>query len=43
MVEAFKATGTKFDHVVDNVGADPDFYWKCHEYANPEALYVMVG
>jgi NADPH:quinone reductase-like Zn-dependent oxidoreductase len=43
VVEALKASGHKFDHVVDNVGADPKLYWHCHEYTKPGAVYVMVG
>ena len=43
VVEALKACEHKFDHVVDNVGADMNLYWRCHEYTAPEAVYVMVG
>jgi NADPH:quinone reductase-like Zn-dependent oxidoreductase len=43
VVEALKASEHKFDHVVDNVGADPKLYWRCHEYTTPEAVYMMVG
>ena len=43
VVEALKANEHKFDHVVDNVGADPKLYWRCHEYTTPGAVYVMVG
>ncbi|KAK4954107.1 hypothetical protein LTR66_013576 [Elasticomyces elasticus] len=43
VVEALKASKHKFDHVVDNVGADPKLYWRCHEYTEPQAVYVMVG
>jgi NADPH:quinone reductase-like Zn-dependent oxidoreductase len=43
VIEALKAGGHKFDHVVDNVGADPQLYWRCHEYMKPGAVYVMVG
>lgn len=43
VVEALKASGRKFDHVVDNVGADQKLYWRCHEYTTPHAVYVMVG
>jgi NADPH:quinone reductase-like Zn-dependent oxidoreductase len=32
-----------FDHIVDNVGADYDLYWKAHEYSVPKAKYVFVG
>lgn len=32
-----------FDHIVDNVGADYDLYWKSHEYSQPKAKYVFVG
>ena len=43
VVEALKASGQKFDHVVDNVGADSNLYWRCHEYTKPGAVYLMVG
>ena len=43
VVEALKKNGVKFDHIVDNVGTDPDLYWRCHEFTKPGALYVMVG
>ena len=43
VVEALKASGHKFDHVVDNVGAGTELYWRCHEYTKPGAVYMMVG
>jgi NADPH:quinone reductase-like Zn-dependent oxidoreductase len=43
VIEALKKSKVKFDHIVDNVGTDPDLYWHCHEFTKPEALYVMVG
>ena len=32
-----------YDHVVDNVGNDYDFYWRCHDYTTPSAKYIMVA
>jgi NADPH:quinone reductase-like Zn-dependent oxidoreductase len=43
VVEALKASGVKFDHVVDNIGSDPSLYWHCHEFTTEKAVYVMVG
>jgi len=43
VLEALKASGTKFDLAVDNVGAEKELYWRCHEYLQPRAVYVMVG
>lgn len=43
VVEALIKSGCKFDHVVDNVGADDDLYWRCHEYTKPDAKYVSVA
>jgi len=43
IVEALKALGLKFDHIVDNVGSDMELYWQCHEFTKPEAAYVMVA
>lgn len=43
VVTALKAGGHMFDHVVDNVGANNDLYWQCHEYTRPGAMYIMVG
>jgi NADPH:quinone reductase-like Zn-dependent oxidoreductase len=43
VVEALKASGHRYDHVVDNVGADTTLYWRCHEYTTPRAVYVMVA
>ncbi|KAK5561422.1 hypothetical protein LTR46_000227 [Exophiala xenobiotica] len=43
VVEALKASGHKFDHVVDNVGHDMNLYWKCHEYTKPSAMYIFVA
>ncbi|CAM6119764.1 unnamed protein product [Calypogeia fissa] len=43
VLETLKATGYKFDHAVDNVGANKELYWRCHEYLAPGAVYVMVG
>ena len=43
VVEALKAGGIRYDHVVDNVGADMQLYWRCHEYTTPQADYVMIA
>ncbi|KIW88526.1 uncharacterized protein Z519_11095 [Cladophialophora bantiana CBS 173.52] len=43
VLEALKASGHKFDHVVDNVAANFELYWKCHEYTRPRALFIVVG
>lgn len=44
VAEQLKASGVKFDHVLDNVGGDNlELYWKCHEYTKPGAVYMMVG
>ncbi|KAH0837399.1 Zinc-type alcohol dehydrogenase-like protein [Fonsecaea pedrosoi] len=43
VVDALKASGHKFDHVVDNIGANSQLYWKCHEYTRPGALFMVVG
>lgn len=43
VIEVLKTSGRQYDHVVDNVGADSDLYWKCHEYTRPGALYMGVG
>lgn len=43
VVDALISCENKFDHVVDNVGSDPDLYWRCHEYTKPDAQFVMVG
>lgn len=43
VVEALRASGTKFDLIVDNVGGDVDLYWKCHEFTKPGAVYAMVA
>lgn len=43
VVEALKKSGAQFDRVIDNVGADPSLYWRCHEYTKPEAVYVMIA
>lgn len=32
-----------FDHVVDNVAADYDLYWRCHEYMTPSAKFIEVA
>jgi NADPH:quinone reductase-like Zn-dependent oxidoreductase len=37
------SSGTKYEHVFDNVGDQLDFYWKAHDYTTPEATYVVVG
>ncbi|EME85476.1 uncharacterized protein MYCFIDRAFT_186086 [Pseudocercospora fijiensis CIRAD86] len=37
------SSGRKYDHVVDNVGANMGLFWKCHEYTRPGAIYVSVG
>lgn len=43
VLDALKASGRKFDHVVDNVGHNPELYWHCHDYSNPKAVFVQVG
>ena len=43
VIDALKASGVKFDHVVDNVGTDPELYWQCHHFTREGAQYVMVG
>ena len=43
VIDALKARGQKFDHAVDNVGANHELVWHCHEFMRPEAVYVMVG
>ncbi|KIW30984.1 uncharacterized protein PV07_02669 [Cladophialophora immunda] len=43
VLEALKASGHQFDHVVDNIGANFELYWKCHEYTRPGALFMVVG
>jgi len=44
VAKALKASGVKFDHVVDNVGGgDLELYWKSHEYTKPEAVYILVA
>ncbi|EME47718.1 hypothetical protein DOTSEDRAFT_167008 [Dothistroma septosporum NZE10] len=40
---ALKASGRKYDHVVDNVGHNSELYWKCHEYTTSRAVFVQVG
>lgn len=43
VLEALKTSGHKYDHIVDNIGADNELYFKCHEYTNPNAVYIMVA
>lgn len=43
VLDALKEAGYKFDHVVDNVGADKELYWHCQDFMKPGAVYVMVG
>jgi NADPH:quinone reductase-like Zn-dependent oxidoreductase len=43
VLQALKASGHSFDHVVDNVGTDFSLYWKCHEYTKPGAIFMNVA
>ncbi|KAK4943481.1 hypothetical protein LTR10_016972 [Elasticomyces elasticus] len=43
VVDALKATGHNYDHVVDNVGHNMELYWRCHEYTKPSAIYIFVA
>lgn len=43
VVEALKASGDQFDHIVDNVGLETAIYFNCHEYSKPSTMYVTVG
>lgn len=42
VIEALKASGVKFDLVVDNVG-NFDLYWKSHLFTSPKAAFVMAA
>ncbi|KAF2807129.1 putative zinc-type alcohol dehydrogenase-like protein C16A3.02c [Mytilinidion resinicola] len=42
VVEALKSK-PPFDHVVDNVGSDPNLYWKAHEYMKKSAKFVGIA
>lgn len=41
--DALKASGHKFDRIIDNVGLDPSLYYRCHEYTKPTAEYIMIA
>lgn len=43
ILSALKASGRKYDHVVDNVGHDLKLYFKAHEFTAPNAIYLLVG
>jgi NADPH:quinone reductase-like Zn-dependent oxidoreductase len=43
IVDALVASGTKFDHVVDNVGLPSTLYYRSHKFTNPNAKFVVVG
>jgi len=43
VVDALKASGYKFDHIVDNVSYDSDIYFACDQFTNPGAEYMMIG
>jgi len=43
LIDALASKEYKFDHIVDNVGADPKLYWECHRFTKPGAQYIMVG
>jgi NADPH:quinone reductase-like Zn-dependent oxidoreductase len=43
VIDALISGGHKFDRVVDNVGSDFDLYWRCDEFTNPNAAYVLIA
>lgn len=43
VVQALKASGPSYNHVVDNVGSNHDIFWRCHEYTQSGAIFVSVG
>jgi len=43
VLDSLKTSGHKFDHVVDNVAENKELYWRCHEYMQPKAAYILVG
>ncbi|KAF4635279.1 hypothetical protein G7Y89_g2830 [Cudoniella acicularis] len=43
VVDALKASGEKYDLIIDNVGSNWDLYWRAHEYSKPGVQYIMVG
>lgn len=43
VADALAKQPRKFDHVVDNVLADLDLFWKAHTYTEPKSKYVVVA
>lgn len=43
LVKQLREKGWKFNHVVDNVGADDELIWHCGDFLNPGAVYVKVA
>ena len=43
VVDGLKASGHKFNRVIDNVGADLSLYYRSQEYTVPKAVYVMIA
>ncbi|KAF4449023.1 hypothetical protein F53441_7673 [Fusarium austroafricanum] len=42
-METLKKMEDQFDVVLDTVFNNPDMYWQCHQFLNPEGVYVCVG
>ncbi|KAK4890671.1 hypothetical protein LTR27_010710 [Elasticomyces elasticus] len=43
VLETLRKGGQQYTHVVDNVGADWNLFWKSHEYSKPDAAYIYIG
>ncbi|KAF2716519.1 NAD(P)-binding protein [Polychaeton citri CBS 116435] len=43
VVDTLKRSGTRFDHIVDNVFADPNLYWQSEHYLKPDGQYVTIA
>jgi len=43
LVKITKDKGAQVDHIVDNAMADPNLYWKAHQYSVNGAKYIVVA
>ncbi|KAK5095361.1 hypothetical protein LTR70_003524 [Exophiala xenobiotica] len=43
LAKTTKDNGKKVDHIVDNVGADLNLFYKAHEYSGPNAMFLTIA
>jgi NADPH:quinone reductase-like Zn-dependent oxidoreductase len=43
LISVLKASGKRYDMILDNIGYPPELYWECPHFTKPEAEYIQIG